>query len=405
MRILLDPSTLWGPTALANFHSKCSPQISPTTMLRMLRTPLLLAALCGCQGNNTSHTSPDQASLSPTLGAPPVVAIEQSGSEAASAQDEPADKPVPVKKSADPEDWESVDQVSGQAVETLRRYYPSGHVRRIHSQLKGKIGPLGHHGRDLHLHENGVMTQEAFWVDGKLNGPYRERHESGQLKVETAFQDGKRHGNFQEYGAGGRLRVEAGYQAGQLHGEFRQWYGSGNLQEVSHWVAGKKTGSSQVWGRELAPISLENFVDGVRHGQATVFHRIAGEEKVHQTGKYVRGAKEGVWVEFNPEGVKVQEKEFLRGKVTGYYKEWRDGVLTLETRYVNSVENGKRVEFFANGKPFSRGQMKDGGREGAWVYWEKNGGIQETWSGFYQDGKKIRELTPDEIAGEGSNNE
>lgn len=374
-------------------------------MLRLFSAPLLLAAICGCQGSHAPLSNSDLSSVGVGLESQPDVAVESWPQDAETAQDVPVAEPASVEKAADPDAWISVEQVSGKPVETVRSYYPSGHVRRIYSQLKGELGPLGHHGRDLHLHENGVLIQEAFWVGGALNGPYREWHESGQLKVESEFNAGKRDGTYKEYGNRGVLRIQGEYRAGGLHGEFSQWFGTGNPQEVSHWEQGVKTGACQVWDRGLTPVSLETFLDGSRHGEALMYHRIAGVEKIHQRGMYNRGLKVGVWVEFNPEGERVQEKQFVRGKVTGYYKEWRGGVLTLVTNYMDSVENGARTEFFASGKPFSKGEMKDGGREGPWIYWEEDGSVQGAWSGFYAGGKKTRDLNAEELKGEDSNNE
>ncbi|MCP5023272.1 MAG: hypothetical protein GY930_16070 [bacterium] len=374
-------------------------------MLRPLIAPLLLTAICGCRGGYAPLSNPGQPSVGVGGGSQPAIAVESWTQDLETAQDGPVAKPAPVEKAADPDDWIPVEQVSGKLVETVRSYYPSGHVRRIYSQLLGTFGPLGHHGRDLHLHANGVVIQEAFWVEGVLQGPYREWHESGQLKVESEFKSGKRDGIYMEYGTRGKLRVRGEYTAGSLHGEFSQWFGTGGSQEVSHWEQGIKNGTCQVWDRGMTPVSLETYLNGSRHGDATMYHRIAGITKVHQRGKYHHGLKQGVWVEFNPEGERVQEKEFVRGKVTGYYKEWRGGVLTLDTNYLDSVENGARLEFYASGRPYSRGEMKDGGRKGPWIYWGEDGSVQDTWSGFYAGGKKARGLNAEELKGEGFENE
>ncbi|MDF1837189.1 MAG: toxin-antitoxin system YwqK family antitoxin [Planctomycetota bacterium] len=359
-------------------------------MMRKHSAPFLLAFLAGCQGQPNTTPEVDQASVSPNL---PLAGLTVQASEPApDSQD-----PVPVVKSPDPDGWESIESIEGQPVETVRRYYDSGRIRRIHTQLVGVDGPMGHHGRDLFLHENGAWSQESFWVNGKLQGSYKEWFEGGQLKVDSAFEGGKRHGTFKEYGGRGALRVQGEYTAGKLHGTFQQWFGTGDPQELSHWENGIQTGIRKVWDRENTPIVSESFVEGKRHGESTVYHRYPGELRIHQIGNYRRGSKEGVWMEFLPEGDKVQEKFFVNGKVTGYYKEWRDGVLTLETNYVDSVENGERLEYFADGKRFSKGIMKDAGREGVWYYWKEDGSIQTKWSGVYRDGNKVAELSEKQI--------
>ncbi len=387
-----------------NPHPALKPN-TPNIMLRPLIAPLLLVAICGCRAGHAPLSNPGQPSVGVGIGSQPAIAVETWTQDLEKAQDVPVAEPAPVEKAADPDAWIPVEQVSGKLVETVRSYYPDGHVRRIYSQLAGTFGPLGHHGRGLLLHGNGVVVQEAFWVEGALHGPYREWHESGQLKVESEFKSGKRDGIYKEYGVRGKLLVRGEYTAGSLHGEFSQWFGTGEPQEVSHWEQGVKTGICQVWDRGATPVSLETYLNGARHGEATRYHRIAGVTKIHQRGTFDHGLKQGVWVEFNPEGERVQEKEFLRDKVTGYYKEWRSGILTLDTNYVDSVENGARLEFYASGRPYSRGEMKDGGRKGPWIYWGEDGSVLDTWSGFYAGGKKTRDLNAEELKGEDTDND
>lgn len=326
----------------------------------------------------------------PTLPSISTVALQTS--ESAPVLPEPA----PVQNDPDPDGWVPTEAIDGQVVSTVRRYYPSGKVRRIYTHKKGMEGPLGQHGRDLSLHENGAWSQEAQWVDGHLQGPYKEWFEGGQLRVESAFVGGLRHGTFREYGGRGALRIQGEYRKGRLHGAFKQWFGTGDPQEESHWENGVQTGTRRVWDRQITPIVSEAFANGVRHGETIVYHRYPGEEKIHQIGNYRRGAKQGVWMEFTPDGAKVQEKEFVEGKVSGYFREWKEGVLTLDTHYVNNVENGLRLEFYANGEPFSKGTMKDAGREGVWLYWKEDGSLQSKWSGIYKDSKKVSELPEEE---------
>jgi antitoxin component YwqK of YwqJK toxin-antitoxin module len=378
-------------------------------MPRKLFAPLLLALFPGCQGDQFPSPETPQASVPLELEVTLVRTQKSSaepvaGASTGSAVEQEVDEPIPVEKGPDPEGWIPLEEIGGKQVDTVRRYYPWGSVRRIRTQFKGALGPLGFHGRDLSLHENGAWSQEAFWENGKLQGSYREWFEGGSAKIDSYYQAGLRHGTQQEFGERGRLRMQGEYREGRLHGVFQQWFEKGEAQETSHWKDGILSGNRRIWDRELTPIVNENFQDGVRHGEAIVYHRIPGQENVHQAGLYQQGFKVGAWVEFNAEGEKVQEKFFEHGKVTGTFKEWRKGVLTLDTHYIGSVENGIRSEFYASGKRFSRGSMKDGAREGAWFYWEEDGSVQSTWSGIYLDSKKVSALPSDDSV-EDSNNE
>ncbi|MEZ5974243.1 MAG: hypothetical protein R3E96_05220 [Planctomycetota bacterium] len=49
------------------------------------------------------------------------------------------------------------------------------------------------------------------------------------------------------------------------------------------------------------------------------------------------------------------------------------------------------ARFYLDGKPFAKGQMLAGLRQGAWQYWNEDGSINTNWSGVYKDGEKVAE--------------
>jgi len=299
-----------------------------------------------------------------------------------------AEEPAPPE---DPSEWQPVDQVEGLAVTTIRRLYPSGKLRRIQTQLDGVEGPDGHHGLDLHLFENGVIRERAVWRQGKLEGPYQEWYEGGQISVSGEFVDGLRSGLYQEYGERGVLRMQGEYRAGRLNGEFRQWFGGGDPQEISHWIDGVQTGEHRLWDRGNTPIFFEHYAEGKREGESILYIRLPDQELPQVVGNYHAGERQGLFKEYDAEGQIVSLREYNAGALDGAYQEFVGGVQVLDTHFAAGVEVGERKEFYPSGKPFAAGQMVAGLREGLWKYWEEDGTVQATWSGWYESGQKVRE--------------
>lgn len=300
--------------------------------------------------------------------------------------------PAPAERGPDPQDWVEVQEVDGLKVITRRSYYDSGRLRRIHTQLPEVIGPRGHHGRDMHLYENGVVKQDTHWRMGQLQGDYREWFEGGTLKISTQHVGNLRQGLFEEYGEAGTLRVRGHYDGGVLQGEFRLWFAGGFNQELSHWEQGVQTGLYRVWRKDNVPLRSVHYEDGQLHGTAIEYHAVADEERIRMQGDYHRGERQGVWKEFDEEGRQILSSTYDQGTLSGPYEQWKGGVSVLQTQYVEGLEQGERKEFYLSGQPFAAGVMKDGLREGPWRYWEEDGSLQANWSGIYRAGKKVAEL-------------
>ena len=318
------------------------------------------------------------------------VLAQEAGPPAPPASQSPRQEPV--EKGPDPQDWQEVDTVEGQPVTTQRSYFPSGKLRRILTQRPGVIGPQGHHGRDVHLYENGVIRQEAQWRMGQLDGPYREWFEGGQLKIQTQYQANQRQGVFEEYGEAGVLRIRGHYQQGVLHGALQLWFAGGDNQELSHWDQGVQVGLHRVWLKNNTPVRAVHYQAGQLHGSAIEYHPIPDEERVRQQGTYAQGDKQGEWKEFDAEGQLLLLSTYQAGVLSGPYRQWKGGVAVLETQYEQGLEQGQRKEFYLSGKPFADGLMKDGLREGPWKYWNEDGTLQDKWSGVYRSGKKVSDL-------------
>ena len=292
---------------------------------------------------------------------------------------------------ADPSQWTPVEAIDGVPVITQRYYFPSGKLRRIHTQLPETEGPFGHHGRDLHLHENGAFHKELHWQEGRLHGPFGQWYEGGQNHIRAQYANGLRTGEYQEWGDLGVRRVLAHYANGKLHGEFRLWHIGGARQEHSEWIHGVQTGTHAVWSISGAPVFEHHYERGVLEGPWTDYHKNTTEALVSERGTMRAGERTGLWEQFDTQGRLVAKKTYAKGILNGPFEQWQQGALVLKTHYQEGLEEGARQEFYLGGEKFAEGRMTRGLRTGVWSYYSESGALDPKFSGTYEQGKKVAE--------------
>ncbi|MFZ5444167.1 MAG: toxin-antitoxin system YwqK family antitoxin [Myxococcota bacterium] len=91
-------------------------------------------------------------------------------------------------------------------------------------------------------------------------------------------------------------------------------------------------GSSQM-GERLNGPAISIHKNGVKSGE----------------GRYVNGAREGLWVFFDDQGNKVKEIEFKSDNYNGRFVEYANGRKIREENWVNGVRQGPQLSFDASG--------------------------------------------------------
>ena len=77
--------------------------------------------------------------------------------------------------------------------------------------------------------DNGQLSVERNWVDGKIHGISRTYFQNGQLQDESHFEMGKLHGIVQSYHINGQLEHEGRYEHDVAVGIFHTYDKQGNL--------------------------------------------------------------------------------------------------------------------------------------------------------------------------------
>ncbi|MBZ0244953.1 MAG: toxin-antitoxin system YwqK family antitoxin [Cyclobacteriaceae bacterium] len=124
------------------------------------------------------------------------------------------------------------DFVNGKKNGTWNYYYPSG-----------EISSAGNYELDLptgewkYYFEDGKLSASGEFVGGKKNGYWSAFNQNGSLKSEVDFIDGT--GEYREYYAGGNLKVKGGMVDGKNEGHWSYYFENGKLEGECQFEKGK----------------------------------------------------------------------------------------------------------------------------------------------------------------------
>lgn len=214
-----------------------------------------------------------------------------------------------------------------------------------------------HHGVSFHWFPSGHLHQRSFWHFGSQIGDLQEWYENGQLRSSISYRNGYMHGFQRQWTITGQLTFEREFSEGNLVGFHREWDEQGNLLKEGEYKNGKPVGPHPEWNSEGVMFRFTEFdEDGLRHGK----YWEKNEEGVKiYFGEFEHGT--GTIVHKIPEGIKVAEDHYVRGRHQGFSRQWnRSGELVLETLIENGREiwRNKPAEFAKNEIDFNNLQRK-----------------------------------------------
>ena len=83
---------------------------------------------------------------------------------------------------------------------------------------------------------------------------------------------------------------------------------------------------------------------------------------------------------------------FKDGKREGYWvRYWDNGQLAYKGNFKNGLEEGTWVGYWNTGQLSYKGSYKNGNREGDWKDYNKDGTVNQKYSGTFKNGVKISE--------------
>ena len=177
---------------------------------------------------------------------------------------------------------------------------------------------------------NGKVKAEIIYKDGKPNGPATTYYENGKKDSEIAYQEGIPVGRGIFYFEDGNLKEEIAYFDGLNDMKIRNYYLNKNLYLASRKKNGKWVETTQEYapnGQLLKEIRFDEN-GGIK------------EEKVY--GSDGNSFKDGILVQYHPNGKASMETPYRDGQTNGMGKQYNE-----EGRAVAEI-------FYKDGKEISR---------------------------------------------------
>ena len=308
-------------------------------------------------------------------------------------------------------------------------------------------------GYNIFYYENGNIASEGALSNGKPDGYWKTYHPSGVLKSEGNRKSFLLDSIWKFYNEKGILTTEFLYKEGKKNGAKKTFDPKeGFIVLLEEFVSDIKQGNtiefhppSSVASKQGRVNKITPFDKGLEEGQGyeysldstliTITQYRSGymvkEDKINRTDRY--GLKQGMWVEFYPNGSIKKESDYWNDKLDGYVKEYtikgnlirsakyingeeqvitpefsksdirteyyEDGKLKKQGSYVDEKPDGLHREFSQEGIPqtatiFNKGiRVAEGfldtlnNKQGTWIEYHEGGSVKA--KGFYKNNKKV----------------
>lgn len=318
-----------------------------------------------------------------------------------------------------------------------------------HKLAYGKFDEKGKRtGEWTWYHDNGKVREKTTYVNGLREGKSEEFFPSGLLSFRGNYKADMLDGDFEAYGLHGGLTTKAQMKADKLDGPASAYYANGEKKADVNYLAGKISGEATYYTIDGKAYSKMNYLNGKLNGHGVNYYSsgqvqnegeyknddLFGYWKVYwDNGKMMReglykdkGMREGMWKEYNRDGVVIGETMYKAGKRNGDTKVYDDdgkiymhrvyaaGKLKKETFY---DKKGKEVgafnipkqsvtvtEYHPDGSKAAQGDYYEGERDGEWKFYSSEGGWMTTKANYrhgelsgmrkeyYSNGKEKSEL-------------
>jgi len=233
-----------------------------------------------------------------------------------------------------------------------------------------------------HYYLNGQLKEKGLYTNGLKHAEWKQWYENGEKKSEGYFKQNKRHGGWAFWFDDGNKKAKGNYFNDELNGQWTRWY---------EWIWKYAANYTKDDENPLNTLYIdgqirvvENWKDGLKNGIWTWWNK-AGY--IDSTGAYNLGRKSGKWTSRDTLLMKEIESNWFNGKQKGivHHKE-----ITKKKEELNSILiNGKKTEWYANGKIKSKKHYVNGKKHGLWTYWFSNGNksIESSYENNKKDGK------------------
>jgi len=256
----------------------------------------------------------------------------------------------------------------------------------------------------------GIKTEEAEYIDEKLEGNYMYYFPDGSSKEEVAYKGGILEGKRTKYHPNGKKRFEFVNSNGEAHGFYRSYFVNGQVEQEGYYKNGKKEGEWKDFYKNGVISTKIHYINGDQHGPEYSYLPDGTIDNVdyYENGalmKVILHSQLGVpydTIDFRYGNGKYAFK-YLNGKIrqSGEYKYgvregnvqfiYGNGKVHTSSTYKNGYRQGISEEYFDSGKLYRNGNMVNGEKDSVWVEYSEDGKKfeEQTFSNGQLKGKEI----------------
>lgn len=227
---------------------------------------------------------------------------------------------------------------------------------------KTKTDPLVLEGKCTWYGENGKVTQEGFFTDGKPDGASVSYYSDGAKKNEGTYQNGLLNGIYRDFFPSGAIQAEATFKNGKIDGRLVKYFNETQKKEEVYFSNGKEDGPYEFYNVNGKLFNKGTARDGAQEGTCYDYYYEGPLRKIYTVhdrlldGDFYEFTSNGdtAAVGFFEMGKPVRYKATSLRKVNGsvfsgemelrngieYWKTYRDGKLVLEHRYHYGIKDG-----------------------------------------------------------------
>ena len=246
--------------------------------------------------------------------------------------------------------------------------------------------------------ENGLLSMEGAYLNGKKNGFFKYYNEEGvfdriekwenDILIEDAIET-KQLDRKVEYHSNGKIKIEAYYYKGVPEGIRREYSAEGKVIKsylfsngmlMGEGIVddnGKKQGDWKEFYESGALRAAGKYLNSKPIGEWIYYFE---DKPIEITGSYTRkGEKEGEWLWYYPNGNLLSKETYSEGLLDGENFSLTIEGDTLECgKFVAGQEEGKW--YYINDSVRVEGNYSDGKREGVWKTYYANGKLKSSQS-------------------------
>ncbi|MDZ7848906.1 MAG: hypothetical protein U5L96_20475 [Owenweeksia sp.] len=254
---------------------------------------------------------------------------------------------------------------------TFKEYWPKGEIwQEINYKIfwiDGQKQSLAH-GEAKYYHQNGDLSREGNYNQGKEDGLWKSYdNHGGKLLEEKVYKDGKMAGMHITYYPNGQIESKAEvyedvtvdnvYFQKLIKGWNKRYFDNGKPEHFTEIENGKPTGNEKRWYKE----------GGLRYEAELT-------DENHRVSKYYSEKGElGLYIEEK----KTLKDGYVRWVKHGEERNYTDGNLTAVRHYANGERHGKFEQYGEEGQLLSSGRSYKDKLVGTYKNYYENGQLKE----------------------------